>query len=292
MTNALLATYNTSMWPIARQDKRLTKAAVKLILTTPDDMGFNASSADTRKVGRFVKNRLDPNDRLWRAICTARDNARAIHYAYTLPWQEGLRLVNPVALEEYQERMADAENAFWQAVDAFVADAARLKDEAMQVLGTYYRESDYADLNRDAFDFSVTIQPMAHDAQFDAIADLIGAEKAQELAQELKDRQAKQWHGATRAVWHRVYDALKHASDKLNHGQRLHDSVMDNLQELTDLLPVLNVTNDAELEQARKELVALFKQYSTLSVKDKATRSSCAAQVDAILSKLPAAAKR
>lgn len=275
MTNALLATFNTSMWPIARQDKRLTKAAVASI------------EHGSSKVGRFVKNRLDPSNPYWRGICRARDAARATHYAFTLPWQEGLRLVNPLAIEEYSEAMANAENAFWAAVDLFLTHVDELKADAALVLGIYYRESDYADLCRDAFDFGVSLQPMPHDSQFDALSEIIGAERAQELAQDMIDRQAEQWHSATKSVWQRVYDALRHASDKLHHGERLHDSVMDNLQELTDLLPVLNITNDEGLETARKELAALFRQFSSVTVKDKGNRKTCANQVDAILAKLP-----
>jgi hypothetical protein len=263
------------MWSISRQDKRLTKAAIATI------------DGNGKRAGRFVKNRLDPSCPEWRAICRARDAARATHYAYTLPWQEGLRLVNPLALEDYMDRMQEAENAFWTAVDEFLASAENLKGEAMLALGAYYREADYADLCRDAFDFGVAVSPMPHDAQFDAVAELIGSEKASELAQAMKARQEAQWLEATRDVWERVYKALRHASDQLHNGQRLHDSVMENLQELTDLLPVLNVTNDAELETARRELSALFRQYSAVSVKDQKNRKSCAAQVDAILAKLP-----
>lgn len=275
MNKALLATYNTSMWPISRQDKRLTKAAIASI------------ENGSKKAGRFVKNRLDPSNPYWRAICQARDSARAIHYAYTLPWQEGLRLVNPLALEEYNEAMDAAETTFWTAVDEFLDNAQDLKDEAAALFGDYYREADYADLDRHAFDFGVTFQPLPHGAQFEQIADIIGGEKAQELAQAMIDKQSDQWAAATRDVWDRVYKALKHASDKLHHGERLHDSVLENLQELTDLLPVLNITNDASLETARRELVALFGRFSATSVKDKGNRKSCAAQVDDILSKLP-----
>lgn len=276
MRNALLATFNTSMWPIARQDRKLTLAAIN---TMEHATGIN--------VGRFVKNRLDPSNPFWRAICRARDYARATHYAYTLPWQEGVRLVNPVALEEYSEAMDAAEKRFWDAVGDFMDNADTMKEHAAKALGAYYREADYADLRRDAFDFGYSLQPIPHDTQFDTIAELIGAEKAQELADAMNDKQADQWAAATRDVWERLYKALRHASDKLHNGQRLHDSVMDNLQELTDLLPILNVTNDAELDKSRRELSALFRQYSSVSVKDKATRQSCAARVDEILAKLP-----
>ena len=275
MTNALLATFNTSMWSITRQDKRLTADACK-------DLDLD------RKAGAFKKNRLDPANALWRNICRARDAGRAVHYAYTLPWQEGLRLVNPLAIDEYSEAMKAAENTFYAAVDAFLGDVNAQKLEAAQLLGNYYRDSDYADLNRDAFAFGCSLSPMPHDAQFDALIDIIGEERANALADELKDKQTQQWAEATRSVWERVYKALRHASDKLHNGQRLHASVMDNLQELTDLLPVLNVTDDKDLEKARKKLRALFKQYSAETVKDDGNRKSCAAQVDAILQKLPA----
>jgi hypothetical protein len=275
MNNALLATFNSAQWPIARQDKRLSNQVSK-----------------SQKTGRYVKNRLLTNDPAWRAICQARDMARAVHYAYTLPWQEGVRLVNPLALEEYQEAMASAEGIYWQAVDGFIRDLDRMKREYYmhlqdQGLGKHFNEADYADLCRDSFDFQVSLQPMAHDAQFDSMADIIGAEKAQELAEALITKQSEQWTAATKDVWDRVYKALRHASDKLHHGQRLHDSVMDNLQELTDLLPLLNVTNDPDLEQSRRELSALFGRFSSVTVRDEGNRKSCADQVDAILAKLP-----
>jgi hypothetical protein len=164
-----------------------------------------------------------------------------------LPWQEGVRLVNPVALDEYQEAMTNAESAYWQAVDDFIAQLPRMKVEYMDHLidhglSEFYNEADYVGLSRDSFGFDVSLQPLPHDTQFDQVANIIGAEKAQELADELIDRQSQQWESATRDVWERLHKTLQRASDKLNHGQRLHDSVMDNLQDLTDLLPVLNIT--------------------------------------------------
>ena len=275
MTTALLATFNTSAWPIARQDRKLTLAAIASL------------EAGSRKVGRFVKNRLDPSNPYWRSICRKRDVARQVHYAYTLPWQDGVRLVNPLALEEYQEAMEKAETGYWAAVDAFIYNAPHLVKDAEQVLGEYFRDSDYADLCREAFDFSVSLQPMPHDDQFKEVSTIIGIEKAQELADELITKQSEQWTAATRDVWNRVHGALKHASDKLHHGLRLHDSVLDNLQELTDLLPLLNITNDPDLEQARRELSALFGRFSSVTVKGEGNRKSCADEVDAILAKLP-----
>lgn len=275
MKNALLATYNTSMFSIARQDKRITREMAQRI-------GSN-------KAGRYVKNRIDPRDPDWRRICNARDKARNTHYAYTLPWAEGQRLINALGVDEYQSAMADCEREFNAAVDTFALNFEQKKTDAQRTLGDYYCESDYPSEQglRDSFRFSVTLIPMPHDAQFESVADLIGREKAEALAADLQAKQRQQMADATASLWRRLYDALEHASRQLNHGERIHASVLGNLQELADMLPLLNINNDAELEKRRKELSALFRSFSSESVKDKANRKSCAAQVDDILRRLP-----
>lgn len=283
MNNALLASFNVSQWSVARTNRQITR-----------DVNKTLSETKTSKAGRYVRNLIDTSAPEYRAVCKARDLGRALHYSYTLPWQEGLRLLNPLALDDYREQMSNAQGMFNAAVDAFVAAFPRLKREALKAMTDaaaekYFSDYDYPDpaALADLFDMSVSITPLPQDSQFKGVAKIIGTELAETLAAELVNQQQDQWHKATVSVWKRLYDALRHASNMLNHGERIHDSVMDNLQELTDLLPILNVTDDPMLEQNRKELIAVFKMYSTQSVKDKSTRASCAAQVDAILAKVP-----
>lgn len=279
--NALLATFNCSVWSVARTSKKIT-------LDVNRDLAESGGN-----IGRYVRNLINTGAPEYRAVCKARDLARSVHYAYTLPWQEGLRLLNPLAADDYREQMQNAQEIFEQTVGSLVAAYPRLKAEAKSALNQasadkYFRESDYPDVQdlAELFGMTVTIVPLPHDSQFDAMSEIIGSELAQTLANDLQAQHAKQWTEATKSVWDRLYKALSHASNQLHNGERIHDSVMSNLQELTDLLPILNVGKDPELEQRRQELQSLFRAFSPATVKDKGNRKSCAEEVDSILSKI------
>ncbi len=274
MQNALLVAYNVSLFSAQRQDKRITRDVAKQFSLGP-------------KAGRYLKNRIDTSHPDWKAITRARDYGRALVYRYTLPWQDGVRLISPLAVAEFQEAMADAENQFDAAVSHYLGNRDQHIEAAERAFPEYFRASDYATLRRDSFRFSVTFQPLPHDGHFDQIADMVGHEEAQKMAKDLAERQSRQWFEATQNVWHQLNKALTHAAGQLHHGERIHTSVLGNLKDLCDVLPLLNVADDPELETARKELAALFRSFSVESVKDKDNRKSCAAAVDDILAKLP-----
>lgn len=290
MTNALLASYNVSMWSVTRTNRKIT-----------NDVNTSLSeSMKQHKVGRYMRNLIDTSAPEYRAVCRARDLGRKLHYAYTLPWQEGLRLLNPLAVDDYREQMQLAKDLFDAAVTDFIAVFDDLMADAHDALKAeaqdkYWRSSDYPDEDdlADLFCMTTVLSPIPHNDEFAQVSNIIGAELASELSAELQSQQTEQWATATKSVWQRLEKALRHASDMLSNGQRIHASVMDNLQELTDLLPVLNITNDAALETSRKELQSLFRTYSQEALKNKndygefPARANCAAEVDAILAKLP-----
>ena len=60
---------------------------------------------------------------------------------------------------------------------------------------------------------------------------------------------------ATKDLWRRIYEVIKHASEKLHDSEAIfRNSLIGNIIELVNLLPKLNLNNDAELDQMRKEL--------------------------------------
>jgi hypothetical protein len=286
MTNpnqVLTVKYGVKMFPITRQDRRLAQQ-LKYI------MGVG------RKVGTFKKNRLDPKAPEWLRICAARDGFRKYHYAVTVPYRHGEALLSPLALDDYIEVRDKFETEFYAAVDALIARAEDLKAEARQALTVtddsgrehyFYSESDYADLTADAFSFDSSIEPIRHDASFEKFADMIGAEKAQELADAMAEDLRKTWEHSTKSVVVKVVAALKHASNRLHTAKRWNPSSIDALIELADLLPILNIANDPDVEQARREVSALFRHYNSQNLQDREARTSCAIEVDAILAKMP-----
>lgn len=277
MQNILLASFSCKLWPVQRQDRRINADIASKV-------GLS------QRNGVFKKYRINPKRDEWLRITRNRDAFRAFHYAMTIPYKHGAALLNPLALDEYQERFEQAKAEHTAAVNAFFANLDAIKAETREALTTadgtcYYREADYADLTPDAFSFDTLIEPLVHDATFDAFADMIGAEKAQELADKLAEENDRTFRASVESVSERVSDALSRAADRLHNAERWNPSAVEALRDLTDLLPVLNITNDPKLEQTRKQLASLFRAYSVESTADKATRKSCAHQVDQILSK-------
>jgi hypothetical protein len=110
MENAVLVTFNTSLWPIERQDKQMTRAATEKL-----DLGSNA--------GVWKKYRANPKSEKWRRIKRVRGAVfNHVIYKFTLPWANGVRLCSAEAIEEIQAQIADFEAEFTDAVTDFVAD--------------------------------------------------------------------------------------------------------------------------------------------------------------------------
>ena len=273
MDNAVLVSYSVSKWNNVRTDKQVTREiALK--------HGVNS------KAGRYQKKLIDSP--LYKAITDAGQYGRDKFYAYTLPWQQGTSIVNIKALDVLNDEIAKAETLFADSVDAFINAWPTLVENARETLGPLFKQEDYpseAEV-RSKFGITFTVAPIAKDSHFDGIAEVVGSEVAKELAEKLTKQQTEQWQKATKSVWIRLYDALKHAHDKLAFGKRIYDSDLGNLQELTDLLPVLNVSDDPALDERRRELNSLLQTYSTHAVKDKSTRSQCASDVNTILNKI------
>jgi hypothetical protein len=277
MQNAVLVTFNTSLWPIERQDKQMTRAATEKL-----DLGSNS--------GVWKKYRANPKSEKWRRIKRIRGAVfNHVIYKFTLPWAPNVRLCSAEAIEEIQAQIADFEAEFTDAVADFVADRDEIIAAAREKFGEYFNESEYADLYAESFDFRLTFTPVPQ-ADFAKIADIVGAELAQKLADDMVNEQNRQLADASRDIWNKLETALSHAVKQLSTGDRLHDSVLGNLKELAGLMPLLNVTNDQDLEARRKDLNALLRSFQPHSLKgpeNQANRKSCADQVADILAKLP-----
>ena len=226
MNNAVLTSYNVSMWPIAKSDKKISRDIAEQV------------QGNQPEVGRFVKYLIDPKSPEWKAICRARDFGRKIHYAYTLPWTDNQQLLNAEALDGYMEYMEQAKQLFESAVNDFIAVYNELVLQANRNLSgndySLWQESDYpseAEI-RSYFSMTVNVRPITDGSQFKAMEEIIGSEMAEKMEEQLKEQQTEQWNEATREVWKRLYKALEHTAHQLSYGKRIHDSVIDNLQEL------------------------------------------------------------
>jgi hypothetical protein len=93
-------------------------------------------------------------------------------------------------------------------------------------------------------------------------------------------------------LWKRLHDKLLHIKESLvvaGDGKKkiFRDTMLINARELCELLTNMNVTNDPELEQRRKELESAISGLTVDELRDSVlVREDVTAKVDSILDKM------
>lgn len=91
-----------------------------------------------------------------------------------------------------------------------------------------------------------------------------------------------------RNVWDRVYDQLKHMSERIDYTndnkKRFNDTLVGNLRDLVGMLPDFNVANDPRLTRLHAELDAALVGVTPDGLReDQSLRSETKRKVDDIL---------
>ena len=244
--SAMLVTLNVSLYSGRKKDSA-TQAEV-----------VAAKSSHSPRAASVYKNLFSDCKEL-DAITKFQARARARHYHLTLPWQDGgSRLLPTAAFMTYTQEMGDFRTEFDRLVTVFLDKYDTLVAAAAFQLGQLFDRSEY--LTRDQvarrFNFDLTYAPMptAGDFRLD-----IEAEVQQQLVQNYEARLVDQLAQAQKDAWSRMHDALSRLKDRLTleeDGTRktFRSTTITNAQELCELLTQLNVTNDPELERARRQL--------------------------------------
>jgi hypothetical protein len=134
-------------------------------------------------------------------------------------------------------------------------------EDARQRLNGMFNASDYPADVRSRFDVAMRFMPIPDAADFRVhIAD---AER-EIMRSQIEDTLSEASRAAMRDLWQRVADAVQAMAAKLAAYKRdattgkaenlFRDSLVENLRDLCRLLPRLNFTNDARLEQIRLKI--------------------------------------
>ena len=226
--------------------------------------------------------------------------ARAWHVSRTLPWSDnGSRLLPMSNFMAYKEHLGKMEEEYNALVDKFVDSYPNLVIAAAFQLGDLFDRTEYPEVHtlrqRFAFDYNFFPVPTAGDFRID-----INEEAKAEIIANCESAYNTRLENAMRDAWERLKDCLTRMSDRLgvdievgedgtpSHEFRVfRDSLITNAKELTDLLKHLNLTNNPEMEQARRDLNHVLIKYDAETLRESFTaRTDAKAQVDAILNKM------
>jgi hypothetical protein len=91
-------------------------------------------------------------------------------------------------------------------------------------------------------------------------------------------------------VWQRLYDRLQKTYEKLVQPDAIfRDSLIENITEICEILPRLNINDDTDLEQMRQDVLNKVAAFSPDTLRqDKTLRSDTASETKAIMDKMAA----
>ena len=118
----------------------------------------------------------------------------------------------------------------------------------------FFKQADYpgiAELRR-KFAFDIHFSPISDSS--DLRVKLQGHE-IDRLRREIQEHERELQQELTRSLWRRLFDVLRPLSEKLNDPSGIfRDSLVENVHDLVNLLPALNVTQDPSLARMANEV--------------------------------------
>lgn len=245
----MLCSLSISMWSARKHDPEASEEIATL----------HGAKSDA---GRYNKMLL-PKEAL-AEIQKIMSEARHEHYFMTLPWgDDGYRVLPAAAYLDHTAKMREISNRFGPAVDTLVQRFEQLVREAKLRLNGLFREADYpstAEL-RAKFSFETKVIPLPDAADFRVC---LGDEEKERIKRQITATVEASLQVATRDLWQRLYEAVKHMSERLNAYRVVEDrvehpfrdSIVGNLVRLVEVLPKLNVSRDPELERLAEQVRA------------------------------------
>lgn len=261
--NTMVVNLQISMWSGYKLDKGMSQR-----VTTEAK-----ADSDAARVNKHIV----PKETL-KEIVSAAGSLRTHFYDRTLPWGDnGDRLLPRLSYAEFVQEHGRLEQEFNNAVDNFINEkylAAR--DQAEFRMGEMFKAEDYPEAEQLRRRFSVNLDvhgvPTGHDFRVD-----MDTQTVDMLRQQIEQKNAERVSMAMRDVWERLSEVLTHFANKMGEDSVFRDSTVRNLEELVEMLPALNVTNDPELDRIRQDITDTIIGYQPKDLrKDTAVRQAAA----------------
>lgn len=269
---AMIVKLSIGQWTARKFDKKATQSVA-------DDYGTKAD------VGRYNKI-LIAKDALQK-ITAAVSAARTYHYEHTLPWDDsGGRLLTAACFMDYSKKMREYRQGFETAVAEFISNYDTYRDEAEMRLAGMFNSADYPgkfDI-RDRYSFSTDIEPVPSGQDFRVS---VQSKDADKIKKEIEDRVSNRMKAATDDLYVRLATVTQRFTDKLKEGGVFRDTLIGNVVEIVELLPLLNVGKDAKLEALRVDIQKKIASFTPDDIRKSGdVKAKAIKDADAILKKM------
>ncbi len=243
---AMTVQFNSKCWTARKFDKAATTKHNK-------DQGADADASRINKL-------LIPKSIIDGPVKARQHAQHKIHDVFTSQWaSRGVNILKATIYEEYATKMSAAEEGFWSAVETFMVRYQlfydNLYEKGPERMGGMYDRKDYPtpqEVKR-KFTFKVHYAPISHSTDW-RIGGLSGDE-TQKLAAAVAERERELLATAMRDVWGRLHKVVGKVVDILGTADAIfRDTLIGNVVDLCGILPDLNLEDDPDLEDMRKQV--------------------------------------
>lgn len=275
--SAMLVEMNISVWTGQKVDRGAT-------IKVTDEA---RASTDA---GLFRKN-LMAGTTLRKEIADYAALCRTWHNGRTLPWSDkGSRLLPTSMFFDYKQEANARRSYFDSKVTQFIEQYPNLVLAAERSLGDLFNPADYPSIDevRSKFGFRLVFSPVAESGDFRID---VGNSELAELRAQYESAYESRVHEAMQTAWDKLHDVLTTMSEKLTEpeGEKpklFHGTFVSNITDMCQLLTHLNITNNPELEMARRELERAIANVDVEDIRsDPGLRVDLKARVDEVLGK-------
>lgn len=276
-SSAVLVDLNISVWTGRKMDKKVSAE-------------IDADHSTQVRAGNYHKALMAGAQEL-EAISKYASQIRQWHSQQTLPWSDaGTRLVPTMRLFDYKAELATREREFEHLINEFLIAYDTLVQGAQFRLGSLFNADEYPprDVVASKFGMRYVFSPLPTSGDFRVD---IGNAGLEELKQQFDTNQNRYIQQAMLDVWLRVKDVAERLSNQLRVDDsggkgKLYQSTLDGALELCEMLRSMNLTNDPELDQVRKNLQMTLQGVDLKELKkDEQVRLSVKSEIDDLISK-------
>jgi hypothetical protein len=272
---AILVNVDISAWEARKHDREMTEKVNKRAGAAPD-------------AGRYHKHLFGGRVESLSAVQNAQHALRIMHYEQTLPWTDtGWRLLPTANHTAYTEAYRQHVIEIQKAVDAFVSQYPKLVRDAEKKLGpSMFRARDYPDVNevRSRFNVSVDYSPVPAEGDFRVT---LPKEEMARMEKSVRRRLQEAVKLAMTDAYQRLGEAVSDLREHLHDGKYLRDTMITRISDVADMLGRLNLTDDPNLEQVRKQAIKTLATADITGLRsDAKVRTKVAEDADAILKQM------
>lgn len=272
-TKAVLVKLSISQFSPKRQDAKTTQEVL---------VERNA----TDRAGVWVKNLIDPkklND-----ITLVASNTRIMHYELSLPWtDEGWRILPITIYPVYHDTMRKMKQEFLSEVDSFLIQYPQYIEDAKLALTGMFNIREYPSTEqiKRKFGFGVDFSPLPCAEDFRIS---LGTQDLADMQTEVEQRVTLATNQAMKELWSRLATPVQHMLNKLKDTEAIfRDSILENIKQIVELIPLLNITGDVELLKIAQECEQQLTSYNPDILRtNKTVRQEAAQQAEELLKRM------